>query len=101
MEIKTYFWMDLLIHLRMGENFSLNTAREMNITFSHVNTTVSALTDLGLIQRRKDGRCNYISLTESGSKIAKHLAQIVEELQDNEDKNTKKRKSKSKTKQSK
>jgi len=100
-DLKGNFWEDLLIHLRLGRTYESKVAKEVNVTYSHVVKTVVKLVSHGMIESEKLGRCNYIQLSESGSRVAKHLSEIKEEFRNNENQNTKKRKSKSKTKQSK
>jgi len=47
-----------------------------------------------MIESEKSGRCNYIQLSESGSRVAKHLAEIKEEFRNNRNTNNQKKKSK-------
>ena len=90
--VKFDLWVKIIIELRNGTHNILKLSGLMDITYSHTFRVCKELEDLGFTKTRIEGRCREIELTESGSKVAKNLAEIMEEFNKDDNKKTKHKK---------
>ena len=72
---------ELLIKMNNSQNkriYASVVAKEIDCTYSHVVKLLKTLKKSGIIEFEKHGRLKYLTLTETGRKIADHLFKIKE-----------------------
>ena len=63
-----------------GEKIINELSKKVNVQYSYISKQISFLKGLGLINNKKSGRKNIISLTKKGKEIGKRINEIGEIL---------------------
>lgn len=80
----TYAQTDVIIRIGEHEELTQNElAEKLLVTKGNVTQLLKKLEEKQLVQKRKDWKINYVSLTEEGSALYKKLIQDLEEYQNN------------------
>lgn len=75
------YWMRLLTHLQMGEDYPSSSAKRLSITYSYILGIGKELKRKELITKTKVGRTNVWKLTSKGREVAKAARLLCEVCQ--------------------
>jgi len=66
--------------VRNEKTFKSKISKNIDTTLSHIHYIVIELNKMGLILETPSGRLKYLKLTEKGTKIAKNIIRVKEEM---------------------
>ena len=69
----------IILSMNNRINFSSKIAKEINSTYSGVNKVIKKLVESKIVDRNKDGRISYLTLTEKGLRLQNILKELKNE----------------------